>query len=457
MPDGRILIAPGDGPLVASPTWVRIDNYRDNFVQSIDIERGRSDPRNQTDTGTMHVTFNDNDGVFDPSTSGSTGFGTIDGTQILCQLWDPTIGLWESQFRGIIDNVNYTPSPVATLPPTGTYGHSSAPIFANVEFECVDIFDYLNSLEMVPGRFGDTPPAGAENLILYEDTAGTVDDRIIQALTDAGIDSTMYVVFTGNVSVQESRFSPGDNVLQVLRQAADAELPMIANIYVDRQGMFVFHGRESRFDPDTVSAAAGGSWNFTRWGVADAYGASTYPGNYAQMRAISYSRGRRDVVNAALAWPQGMPQNEIPDNIAVDATSITDYGYHPLPPLENLIVKAGTTTGNTAKQECAAYAQLYVANLKTPANRINTLTVKSIDPDDARAVKTWPIMSQADISDIINVWSEYPGGDGIAQLDYYIEGMSKRIRPGGPDYDYVEVDFNVSPAEWSMDLTGVFS
>jgi hypothetical protein len=34
--------------------------------------------------------------------------------------------------------------------------------------------------------------------------------------------------------------------------------------------------------------------------------------------------------------------------------------------------------------------------------------------------------------------------------------MTKQIVPLNPDHDYVEVDFDISPAVWSQDSHGVF-
>lgn len=441
MPDGRVLVALDDGPLVASPTWTRLDSTP-SFVAGFDLHRGRQSERDTTDTGTATVYFNDTDGLLDQENLTSPYCGNIDGKQILLQIYDPVTETWEPQFRGIIDNT--------------TTDLDDSQVVANIQFECVDIFDYLAGCEMVPGLFGDTPPAGKEGTVFFDNTVGTCDDRIIQALTNANVDSTRWVVFSGNVRLQQTYYDPGDPVLTVIRDSADAELPFIANIYSDRFGRFVFHGRESRFDPDTVAAGAGPTaWDFQRWKAGDGV-AILADADRAQIRVLSYSRGRRDVVNAALCWPQGMPQEEIPDNIVTDATSMLDFGYHPLPPIENLVIEEGTTTGNTGKVECQKYAELYVANLKDPVSRVRTLTVKTVQPNDFRAEPTWAILTRADISDIINLSVGYPGGVGIQDHDYYIEGISKRVRPLNT-YDFVEVDLDVSPAEQSMDVTGVFA
>jgi hypothetical protein len=68
------------------------------------------------------------------------------------------------------------------------------------------------------------------------------------------------------------------------------------------------------------------------------------------------------------------------------------------------------------------------------------------------------MLTKADISDIVNLSVGYPGADGIGlqSYDQYIEGYTTRVRPLNGDFDYVERDFDVSPAEWSMDTHAVF-
>lgn len=459
MPDGRVLIAPDDGPLTASPTWVRIDDTV-NLVSGFDIHRGRQTELDRTDTGTATVYLNDKTGLFDPANTLSDWYGVLDGKQILLQIYNPVTATWVPQFRGIIDEAGYDVHPA-----TGTDGK---PIVANIQFDCVDVFDFLGGCQMAPTLFGNTPPSGSEGTIYYQATPDsiigpTVDARIIEALTDAGLDSTMWVVFTGNVSMPAAKYDPGDAVLVVIRDAADAEFPGIANCYVDKQGRFVFHGRYSRFDPETVEATTTpDKWDFTRWKVGDGV-AIQADSTVAQMRVLSFGRGRQNVVNAAVAWPTDIRQAEIPDQIAYDAASIAAYGYHALPAMEDLQVLEGTTTGNTAKIETQKYAALYVANRKDPRVRVKTLTVKAVHPDDARATRTWAVLCSADISDIMNVNVGYPGADGVGIQDdnHYIEGVTQRVRPlqpiEGGGFDYVEADFDISPAEWSMDTHGVFA
>lgn len=448
-PVGRVLIAFDDTPLEPDPVWTRIDDT-DNLVASYDITTGKQTELDRTDTGTATVFLNDTAGLFDPLNTGSPYFGKIVGKQILLQLWNPVTSEWVQEWRGKIRNYNYAITPVL--------GADGKPIVVHVQVDCVDIFDYLGGYGLQPGVNGDTPPAGSEGIVFYEDTAGTVDDRIIQALTDGGVDSTRYVVFSGNVKVQESKYDPGDALLNVLRDAADAEFPGLANIYVDRFGRFVFHGRYARFDPEGVIAAGPVStvtWDFHRWKVGDGT-AITGDSDYAQIRVLAYTHGEDDIVNSAISWPAGMADTDMPGQVFEDATSITNHGKHSLPPMGDLIISEGSTTGNTAKVECQKFAEFFVHYLKDPQTRLTDLMVKAIAPTDPRAASTWDVLTKADISDIMRTTVGYPGGTGI-DSDNYIEGYTKRVRPLNPTHDYVEVEFNLTPTAWALDPDGILA
>ncbi len=438
---GRALIALADGPLEPNPTWTRLDDTP-NLVAGIDIHRGRQTERDSTDTGTATLYLNDTAGLFDNQNFASPfTLAGMDGRQVMFQAFNPVTQEWVTQFRGFIDDWGYVIDP--------------SEVVANVQVDCVDIFDYLGGYQIQPGVNGDTPPAGSEGTVFYEDTAGTVDDRIIQALTETGIDSSMWVVFTGNVSVQETKYDPGDAMLNVLRDAADAELPMIANIYVDKLGRFVFHGRYSRFDPDTTAASASaGAWNFRRWRAGDSAAIAQDP-TTAQMRVLEFSRARSEIINSAICYPRGIAEKDMSGQVFEHATSIGLYGKHSWS-APDLIVKAGITTGNTANQECAAYAELTVMNQKYPINRVSAITIKPVPPADSRASVTWELITGADISDIVTVAVLYPGSIGVGEHDSFVEGVTMRIRPLNTHYDSVELDLDLSPVEWSQDMFGPF-
>jgi hypothetical protein len=255
------------------------------------------------------------------------------------------------------------------------------------------------------------------------------------------------------------QYNPDSSGLQVIRDCADAEIPFIANIYIDRFGLFQFRGRYGRFNPDDVSGEIGSNWDFTRWAVGDGQ-AILADSSRAQMRVLSYVRGRSNLINAAMCWPQGLDGADMINQVYADPTSITAYGKHSAPPMSDLLTLEGVTSGNTGKAECLAFAELLVKNQKDPREAITALQVKAIRPDDPRASATWGILTRSDISHIVNCAVGYPAGTGLAgdspDDDYYIEGRSLQVRPLNPDHDYVELDLEVSPAVWSMDTHGVF-
>lgn len=457
-PGRRVGVAFDDGPREPHPTWTWLDgeDFPDQFVAGYNTDVGRQTLISQTDTGTATVYINDHElALFDDRNLSSPYRGKLSGRQICLQLWNPVTETWERQFRGIIDDYRYDIDGSAV-------DANGDPINASIQLECVDMFDYLNGYGLTPGVDGVTPPTGMEDGVWYAPTAGSVQDRFLAILGNAGIDPDMYVVASGNVKVIGAKYDPDESALTALRDAADAELPFIANIYVDRFGRFVFRGRYSRFVPDDV-AAGPGEWDFHRWPLGDGKAIQADP-TRGQIRVLSYSRSRQDLINAALAYPQGIDAADIPGQVYAAAGSIALYGKHQAAPMSDLLtgdyVGPGTITPDNGTKQCALYAQLLVENKKAPRIAITALQLKAMRPDDPRAEATWGAICGADISHIVNVAVGYPGGTGLAgdspDDDYYVEGRSLVVRPLNPTHDYVECNLDVTPAVWSMDESGVF-
>lgn len=426
MPDGRVLIATSGGPLTASPTWERFDELADCRCAGYDIQRGRQSELDITETGTARVYWNDRSQTLnDPD---------LVGRQILLQAWNPYYEEWVPQYRGVIDEPTFEVNP--------------AGVKSDVQFNCVDIMDYLAACEMQLEDFGDVPPAGSEGTVFYED--GPVDDRITQLLDDAGIDPSMYVVFSGNVDVWETKYDPGDSLLVALRDAADAEFPGIANIYVDKYGRVVFHGRFARFDPDGVSAgAAAGAWDFYRWKAGDG-AAIALDSDNAQIRAFAYNIPRSRIINSYISWPRYgadgelFPEADMPAQRSTAPTSIATHGWRGRS-AGDLVIKEHKTNGNTGADECKLFADFYVANYAEPRTSIQRITLKAVRPDDPRAASTWQTMCWMDISDVINVTV---GDAGVSGEDFYVEGVNVTVRPLNPEHDYMEVTPNLSPTAY---------
>jgi hypothetical protein len=456
---GRVLIAFNDGPLVADPTWTQIDDnnvFPANFVSGYDITTGRQTLLAQTDTGTATVYINDyKEALFDPRNVSSPYFGKLDGRQIALQLYDPVRAVWELQFRGLIDEVTYDIDGSAA-------DHAGDPINASIQINCVDVFDYLNGYGLTPGLDGVAPPAGAEDGVYYAQTTSFVDDRIIEILADVGLDSSRYVVFSGNVSAQAVKYDPDSSALSALRDASDAEFPFIANMYVDRFGRFCWHGRYGRFDPSGVSSDAGTArWDWHDWKLGDgkAYNADS---TRTQIRILSYLQARNNIVNVAVAYPANMLPKQMPFQVFGDTASIGSYGKFSAPPLSDLLVQEyigpGTAISGTA--ECLLYAELLVKNQKDPRVSVSAVELRSINPSDPKGPNVWACLTQCDISDLVNIKVGYPSGTGLAGSsptdDYFVEGRRMTVRPANTAYDDVTLDLELSPFVWSADTHSVF-
>jgi hypothetical protein len=424
------LIATAAGPLVAEPSWTRYDELSACRCGGFDWQRGRQSEFDVTNTGTARVYFHDRNGTF-----ASEDFI---GLQIMLQLYDPVAAAWEPVFRGHIDDAHGSPSP-------------GAPTLTNVQLDCVDILDYLAGVKMVVGTFGDVLPAGMDGVVFYED--GPVDGRLDDLASDAGLASSMYVHFTGNVNVHETVYDPDDDILGAMRDAADAEFPLgLANVYCDRYGREVFHGRFAKIDPDTTSSGA--EWTFTRWEAATREDVIT---GRAHIREFQYNRPRARIVNSFAAWPEltqqarDFPPSLIATMTKTDATSISAYGLRGRE-APALIIKEHKTNGNTGADECELFGTFYVTNLAEPRKNIERVTFKSYHPDWTGAADTWEILTRMDISDVIHMWVDEAG---LTDAEFFIEGISGECRVGTPGYDIVTVTPNLSPAEfYATDIFG---
>lgn len=428
---GRVLIALSAGPLVAEPTWTRFDELADCRCFGFDVSRGRQSELDLTEAGTARVYFHDR--------SQTLNDDDLLGRQILLQLYDPVAAAWEPCYRGLIDDVSADVS-------------ADAPELADIQLDCQGVFSYLARVKMLPGVFGDVLPDGMAGVVFYED--GPVDERIESLLADAKIDASMYVVFSGNVDVNETLYDTDDVIAQAMRDAADAEFPGVANVYEDRFGRVCFHGRFARFDPEGVIAdgpVSPDAWDFHSWQAATREDVTA---GVAQIREFSYNRPTDRIVNAYVAWPRAdengvqLDQAVIETLVRTDTDSIDNrFGYcgRSAP---DLIIKEHKTNGNTGVDECGLFGDYYVGNYASPRKNVQRITFKSIRPGDARAEATWALMTQCDISDRITLTIDEAG---IAAEAYFVEGIQLSCRPANPDFDIVEFTPNLSPAAYYTD------
>lgn len=449
MPAIRVGIAFNDVTLEPTPTWTYLTD-QPSLVASYAIERGRAYEFDRTDTAKVTVTINDRDGILDPTNASGPYYGLLEPLlQLQVELWNPVTSAYYTRFRGFIEDFDYTihPSQNVTVLTIGGYG----------------IFAILTAIEMQPGQFGDTPPTQSEGNVFF-DNAADVQTRIDQVLGDAGIPADFYVAFTGNVALQETVYSPSENVMQVIQDAADAEFPTVANVYEDRKGRLVFHGRLARFDPEGVIAdgpVGTDTWDWTHWKAGDGAAVNASPSDTAQIRALAFNRGIAKVYNSAFCIPTppaaGWTGAEIEGQVVTSTTSISQYGYRSWSAENLLIDREGPQprTGNTGLQECKMIAEYIIANYQAPQNRVTQLTFRSMRPDDPRAAANWLLLCKADISDRIDITEHSASGNSFDAEPFFIEGIHEEAEPLDGRIANVTLTLDISPAAFFQQTAGL--
>jgi hypothetical protein len=170
---------------------------------------------------------------------------------------------------------------------------------------------------------------------------------------------------------------------------------------------------------------------------------------------LEWSSGQDNLFNSCTATPQGIgsglswrpldPEvDDVPGQLVTDPTSIAAYGLRALT-FDNLQTIRGTAGGGTdALEETKKFSTYYVENYKTPAPRISRLVFKSRRPDAPNGEALWNHMVKCEISDLLTLKTEHPGGGGF-DTDFYVEGIHYTGRPGSPGLPIVELALDVSP------------
>lgn len=435
-------------PLDPTPTWTRIDTLSGCRVRDWTIDRGRPTEFDKTGTGTAVIRIADRQGVFDPTNATSPYHGKVlPGKQANISLHNPVNDTWHNLFRGFVEGWHYQ------LDRTRQ--------FLELELQLVDGFAMLARGQLRVGVDGalPLPEEVAEGNVGYGYTEGTLSDRIEAILGDFGWPAELAEpgvdVFSGNTRVAPKAYGPGTSYLDALFDAADAEFPGVANIWIDRFGHFNFHGRQARFRPLVAE------YDITRWTLGDP---SFWVGDtdIVPIAELEWSLGQDNLFNACSATPEkvgepgtfrqlnaGPPDN---DNVAGqyvtaddvgDTVSIPAYGLRSLA-FDNLQTALGIATDNDPMVETKLFATYYVQNFASPVPRISRLVLKTRHPENSNSGKLWELLSNAEISDLLTIQTEHPGGGGFDD-DFYVEGIHYTARPGPPEFAIVELSLDVSP------------
>jgi hypothetical protein len=386
------------------------------IVSSYTVDRGRDSELTKTGTGTATITMIDTNGSLDPA----SGSSYDPMTPVAIALGGAPI------FVGNVASWGYD------MYPTMTYGVAT--------LECVDALDILAATEMVADYLlWGHPSAQAiyDGNIRY-DPADQVKHRIDKVLDQAG-----YVgdreVFTGNVALRATTYSPGEPALNAIQDAADAEFPGIANFYIGKDGTATFHGRLARFNPTDAQ------YHITTWNCGDVANS----GGRAVIFGLEYDKDKDRIINQAFCTPEGIEDKHIPAQYVQDTSSIAQYGTRAWS-AENLILRHSWLTGNTAREECKnVYAEYYTTNYAQPETVVKRLTFKWQPPGTTYAATVNALMSGIDISDRIHLLTVNGFNDY-----YFVEGLHYEAHPASDDYLDVTLDVDLSPAAWWNTLPG---
>jgi hypothetical protein len=286
-----------------------------------------------------------------------------------------------------------------------------------------------------------------------------MQQRIFDVLGDAGIPSDFYVIFSGNVEVHATTYSPSESALSAVQEAVDAEFPWVANSYVDRLGRFCVHGRLARFDPvGTAASPEGAAWDFNQWKAGDGTHVAASSGTMAQIRRFAFDRGLAKVVNSAIATPMFIADADMPNGSPIllggtiyadgphvyDSASIGLYGIRSWS-AQNLLTRRGLLDDSDDLTETRRFSEWIVQNFGSPKNRVTDIAFRSLRPTDPRAGALWSLLSKIDVSDLIEISVDAPGGGGFNLEPFFVEGVHEIVRPLNANYDDVTLSLDLSP------------
>jgi hypothetical protein len=399
-----------------SPVWTSLYDIDGVRVQAWSTDRGRAFEFDQSQPGTVTVAVFDYDGVLDATNAFSPYAGKINPLmQIAVFLTNPLTGDESSVFRGFVENIETT--------------MDVSKKFMIHTITGVDGFETVGNAEVIPD--------GTTGKATY--AAGAVDTRIGGALTDAGWPLGLRRIFSGNVNLQETVYEPGDKILTVVFDAADAEFPGVANVYVDKEGNFTFHGRLARFDPTNPD------YDINSWKAGDGE-AGDLDSTVAVVSGLQFDRAKAHIYNSVLVTPQNMPVADTAGQIVTDTPSVDAFGVRSDSHLD-LVVAGGETDGLDANEEAALYATYEVDNYKEPRTRVNELQFRIPRDGSPNLAAWWDMICRVDISDVVLLQTSHIGGGGFNE-NFFVEGVHVSAKPLRDTYPELDVTLDLSPAAY---------
>jgi hypothetical protein len=418
-----------------------------NLVSNWTVDRGRSYELDKTQTGTASITLQDPHGYFDP-TNLSSPFHSLIQPNLRAQisLFNPANKSYTVVYTGFIESWAWTITPEEAM--------------EIVTINLVDGFELLSNTELTPdsatgitGLYGDSNGTACQTRIIgLLGTAGWPDDS---GFGFGATNSRWRNINTGNVFLQPTVYNPGSSVLTAIQDVADAEFPGVANVFINKYGALTFYGRYPRFQPSNYPQ------DVTVWQVADSAFSAVI--GAAKIANIEWTIDSSHIYNAVLCYPHGIVTSDLNAQLFTDATSIATYGYRSLT-LSDLMVygqpagggssaqTAQPTTQAGANAVCLYYSQYYVDNYKNAQTRITRLEFHSRPAGDSQ---TWAFLCGVEIGDLLEVYSNAPGGGGFSHqqpnppFKFFVEGIHYSVQPlQGSSIVDVTMTLDVSPAAY---------
>lgn len=388
-----------DDTNAAAPTY---SDDLASYVTGWTSRRGRPDEFSPVEAGEASIRLQNRTGAFDPTNTSSPFYGELLALRpSKLRFANPiTGGSPVDLFTGYLEDLAFS---------------RQGPKGAMAVAALVDAFDLFANADV------HTTPSGRVYGSAF--AAQHVDDRIKAGLADAGFPAARTRIATGNVNVRAALYEASAKLLQVLQDAAAAEFPGVAMLFMDKSGNAAFSGRGIRFDPTSYP-----DW-ITRWRVGDAAACALDPTLLPIAQdGIEWSFGKPQIYNDVVCAPDGASATAINSNHVIDTTSRGHYGHRSLEFL-GLQILNGSTSGFSGLRECLDYSTYYVNNYKVPRDRITSIEFhgQMDDGTTALAGALWDFILNVEINHIVEVHTVNPGGGGISGVDFFVEEISNDV------------------------------
>ena len=431
----------------SEPTWTQLDGPTgSSYVSGWTIDRGRTYELDKTQAGTSTFTLIDTTGRFDPTNPSSPYFGQIGPMrQMKIGLVNPVNHQNYDLFTGYIEAWNYT--------------MDTAEKMMTIDVDAVDGFEPLSRAEFPPDSTGTTVLTATTDV---QTRIHYILDTFFgwNGVSALGWPTYLRKINSGNVLVKQTIYNPGTSLMSGLQDAADAEFPGVANIFMNKIGQVTFYGRYPRFQPTSYPQ------DVTFWTVGDKNAVNTFGG--APIHDIQWNLDQKNLINAAQAWPEGLAQNAIASQLYVSPSSIANYGNR-LQTMPNLQTDgssgSATPPSLTPAQECQLFSWYYAANYNKPVQRISKLEFVTQDPATTTGAALWNFICGVEIGDILTVYSSNPGGGGFSKEtdaspfgvdEFFVEGIHYSAAPMTANFPQITVNLDVSPRAWFNQFPSVF-